>query len=162
MGYFLKNNINHNAHKDSGIEISVPLLDHVIVAGYGTFGVAVVEKLKEKNLDYVVVDYDIAKVEMGEKRKDRVVFGNIAQIAFLKKFRLQDARCVIIAIDNTSIVHAICETILKIAPNIDIIAKVDSQIEEIELQNLNVSSINTHTEIANLLVERAIKEKNNE
>lgn len=162
VGYFLKNNINHNAHKDSGIEISVPLLDHVIVAGYGTFGVAVVEKLKEKNLDYVAVDYDIAKVEMGEKRKDRVVFGNIAQIAFLKKFRLQDARCVIIAIDNTSIVHAICETILKIAPNIDIIAKVDSQIEEIELQNLNVSSINTRTEIANLLVERAIKEKNNE
>lgn len=159
VAYFLKKNINNNTHKDSNVEVSIPLLGHIVVAGYGTFGSAVVEKLKEKGMDYVAMDYDIAKVEMGEKKGDRVVFGNIAQTAFLNKFRLQDAKCVIIAIDNTSIVHAICETILKIAPNIDIIAKVDSQIEEVELQNLNVSSINTHTEIANILVQYAIKEK---
>ncbi|STP12745.1 glutathione-regulated potassium-efflux system protein [Helicobacter mustelae] len=158
--YFLKRHTHLGLHKDRGVEmVSVPLFNHVVVAGYGAFGEVVVEKLKEKNINYVAMDYDILKVEKGEKRKDRVVFGNITQNTFLEKFHLQDAKCLIIAIDNTSIIHAICNAVLKIAPNIDIIAKVDSQMQEEELRQLNVTSINTHVQIADLLVECAIKER---
>lgn len=140
-------------------EVNIPLLNHVVVAGYGAFGSAVVAELKAKNLDYIAIDSDITRVENGERNKDRVVFGDVTKKAFLEKFLLDEARCIIIAIDDVTTIHAVCESILEIAPKVDIIAKVDSEIQELELADLEVSSINSRSEIAKLLVGYATKAK---
>ena len=140
-------------------EVNIPLLNHVVVAGYGAFGSAVVAELKAKNLDYIAIDSDITRVENGERNKDRVVFGDVTKKAFLEKFLLDEARCIIIAIDDVTTIHAVCESILEIAPKVDIIAKVDSEIQELELADLEVSSINSRSEIAKLLVGYAAKAK---
>lgn len=140
-------------------EVNIPLLNHVVVAGYGVFGSAVVAELKAKNLDYIAIDSDITRVENGERNKDRVVFGDVTKKAFLEKFLLDEARCIIIAIDDVTTIHAVCESILEIAPKVDIIAKVDSEIQELELADLEVSSINSRSEIAKLLVGYAAKAK---
>ncbi|WP_233709911.1 MULTISPECIES: cation:proton antiporter domain-containing protein [unclassified Helicobacter] len=148
-----------NAYKGKKeVEVNIPLLDYVVVIGYGTFGSVVVKELKQKKVNYIAIDCDITKVEMGEKNKDRVIFGDISKKSFLKKFHFDEVKCIIIAIDNTSIVHTICEEILEIAPNIDIIARVDSELQEIELKDLNVVGVNTRSEIARLLVKYAIRE----
>ena len=140
-------------------EVNIPLLNHVVVAGYGAFGSAVVAELKAKNLDYIAIDSDITRVENGERNKDRVVFGDVTKKAFLEKFLLDEARCIIIAIDDVTTIHAVCESILEIAPKVDIIAKVDSEIQELELADLEVSSINSRSEIAKLLVGYVAKAK---
>ena len=140
-------------------EVNIPLLNHVVVAGYGAFGSAVVAELKAKSLDYIAIDSDITRVENGERNKDRVVFGDVTKKAFLEKFLLDEARCIIIAIDDVTTIHAVCESILEIAPKVDIIAKVDSEIQELELADLEVSSINSRSEIAKLLVGYAAKAK---
>lgn len=157
--FLLKKQGNRLAEKlEKEIEINIPLRDYVVVVGYGTFGSVVVKELKQRNIDYIAIDCDITKVELGEKNKDRVIFGDITKKTFLKKFHFNEVRCIIIAIDNTAIVHAICEEILEFAPNIDIIARVDSELQEIELKDLDVMSVNTRSEIAKLLVRYAIKE----
>ncbi|WP_257874524.1 NAD-binding protein [Helicobacter sp. 11S03491-1] len=127
--------------------------------GYGTFGVEVVNILKQNRARYLALDCNIAQVEMGEKAKDHVIFGNITQESFLEKLKLSVSRCIIITIDNTSIIKAICDRILEIAPNADIIAKVDSKIEEEELDKLHVSSINSKTEVGALLAQYALDKK---
>nr|WP_257874434.1 NAD-binding protein [Helicobacter sp. 11S02596-1] len=127
--------------------------------GYGTYGSEVVRILKQSGARYVAVDCNIAQVELGEKAKDNVIFGNITQERFLEKLKLESAKCVIITVDNTSIIKAICDRILGIAPGVDVIAKVDCKIEEEELDRLNVTSINSKREIAHLLAQYALNKK---
>lgn len=154
--YFLRKSIAEERQLEAKVEI--PLLNHILVVGYGSLGSSVVSELKQRGLDYVAIDRDITKVDMGEKRRDRVIFGDISKKSFLEKFHLDEASSVIIAIDDTSMIHVICEGILEIAPNIDIIAKVDSELQEIELKDLNVIGVNAQSEIAGLLVKYATKE----
>lgn len=155
--YFLRKNVTEERQVEAKIEI--PLLNHILVIGYGSLGSSVVENLKQIGLDYIAIDRDITKVDIGEKRGDRVIFGDISRKSFLEKLHLDEASGVIIAIDDTSTIHAICEGILEIAPNIDIIAKVDSELEEVELKDLNVVSVNAQSEIASLLIKYVTKEK---
>lgn len=154
--YFLRKSIAEERQLEAKVEI--PLLNHILVVGYGSLGSSVVSELKQRGLDYVAIDRDITKVDMGEKRRDRVIFGDISKKSFLEKFHLDEASSVIITIDDTSMIHVICEGILEIAPNIDIIAKVDSELQEIELKDLNVIGVNAQSEIAGLLVKYATKE----
>nr|WP_257874219.1 NAD-binding protein [Helicobacter sp. 13S00482-2] len=129
-----------------------------MVVGYGTYGVEVVNILKEHKARYLAVDYNIRQVEIGEKAKDNVIFGNITQENFLEKLKLDFAKCIIITIDNTSIIKVICDRILDLAPNANIIAKVDCKAEEEELEKLKVNSINSKTEIAVLLASYAFSD----
>ncbi|WP_343286806.1 cation:proton antiporter [Helicobacter sp. 12S02232-10] len=157
--YILAKHLNHGFQKDQKVQIPIPLQDHIIVVGYGTYGSEVVDILKQNNARYIAVDYNIAQVELGEKAKDNVIFGNIAQESFLEKLKLESAKCVIITVDNTSIIKAICDRILGIAPGVNLIAKVDCKIEEEELSRLNVNSINSKREIATLLAQYALNAK---
>ncbi|MDO7252860.1 NAD-binding protein [Helicobacter sp. faydin-H76] len=128
------------------------------MVGYGTYGVEVVNILKQNKARYVALDYNITQVEKGEKANDNVIFGNITQENFLEKLKLDLAKCVIITVDNTSIIKVICDRILDIAPNANIIAKVDSKAEEEELEKLKINSINSKTEIAVLLASYAFSD----
>ncbi|PAF54570.1 hypothetical protein BKH42_00190 [Helicobacter sp. 13S00482-2] len=156
--YLLKKNINYGLKKDESVQIPIPLENHIVVVGYGTYGVEVVNILKEHKARYLAVDYNIRQVEIGEKAKDNVIFGNITQENFLEKLKLDFAKCIIITIDNTSIIKVICDRILDLAPNANIIAKVDCKAEEEELEKLKVNSINSKTEIAVLLASYAFSD----
>lgn len=158
-GYILKKNVNSGLQKDEKVSLPIPLKNHIIVVGYGTFGIEVVKILKQGLTRYIAVDHNTAQVELGEKTGDNVIFGNIAQEKFLKKLKLDLTKYIIITIDNTSIIKAICDRILSIAPSAKIIAKVDCKSEEIELECLGVSSINSRQEIAALLVRHALDYK---
>lgn len=160
--YFLRKSTKNPVFKEGDLEMHIPLLGHIVVAGYGSFGQQVVSDLKKQGVDYVAMEYDISRVELGEKNRDRVVFGNITQKGFLEKFRLNEARCLIVAIDDWASTRLICQTVLEIAPKLDIIVKVDSIPQEEDLKAFKISSINTYKEISKCLVEHALKEKNNE
>lgn len=157
--YVLKKNINSGLQKDEKVSIPIPLRNHIIVVGYGTFGIEVVKILKQYRTRYVAIDHNTAQIELGEKAGDNVIFGNITQEKFLKKLKLDLTKYIIITIDNTSIIKAICDRILSIAPNAKIIAKVDCKSEENELQHLGVGSINSRREIATLLVQQVLNRK---
>nr|WP_257842598.1 NAD(P)-binding protein [Helicobacter sp. 13S00477-4] len=158
-GFILKKHINYGLKKDSGIPIPTTLTDYIIIVGYGTFGTEVAGILKQDHKPYLAIDYDTTKVILGEKIKDNVIFGNITQRNFLEKLNLENVKCIIITIDNTSIIKAICDRILDIVPNIRIIAKVDYETEEKELHKINVNSINSRHEIAMQLVRYATDDK---
>ncbi len=159
--YFLRKSSKNPILKED-LQVHIPLLNHIVVAGYGSFGQQVVEDLKRRGVDYVAMEYDISRVELGEKNRDRVVFGNITQKGFLEKFRFNEAKCLIVAIDDWASTRLICQTVLEIAPKLDIIVKVDSIPQEEDLRSFKISSINTYKEISKCLVEHALKEKDNE
>lgn len=129
---------------------------HIIVVGYGEFGVEVVDLLKENQQEYIAVDSDGERIELGLKRQDNVLYGNIKQLAFLKLLKPSKARCMILAIDDAKTIKDICDEVLDFDPNIPIIAKVDSREIQASLEGLNIISVNAHQEIAKILVQKAI------
>lgn len=134
------------------------LAQHVVVCGYGTFGQETVRYLKEAQIPYIAIDYNLSRVEEGNKKGDYVVFGNIAQTSILDKLNLSQALAVIIALDHTSRIQHICESILAKFPHCKIVAKVATEEEEEELRDLNLPLIiNEKREIARILSNAALK-----
>lgn len=132
--------------------------DHIVVCGYGTFGQETVRWLKEHNVGYVAVDYNLARVEKGLERGDNVIFGNVGQKSIIEHLSLRDSRAVIIAVDDTGHLKHICQVILEEAPECNIIAKVTTQEEEIELGDMKLHYvINEKKEIAKILAHSALK-----
>lgn len=132
--------------------------DHIVVCGYGTFGQETVRWLKEHNVGYVAVDYNLARVEKGLERGDNVIFGNVGQKSIIEHLSLRDSRAVIIAVDDTGHLKHICQVILEEAPECNIIAKVTTQEEEIELGDMKLHYvINEKKEIAKILAHSALE-----
>lgn len=133
-------------------------VQHVVVCGYGTFGQETVKYLKEAQIPYIAIDYNLSRVEEGNKKGDYVVFGNIAQTSILEKLNLSQSLAVIITLDHTSRIQHICESILAKFPHCKIIAKVATHEEEEELRDLNLPLIiNEKREIAKILSNAALK-----
>lgn len=156
--FILKQKIHKNLDKDRLSKIPADIQSgHIIVVGYGEFGAEVVDLLKKARKPYVAVDSDGERVELGLKLKARVVYGNIKQAEFLKLLKPSEAKCMILAIDNEEMIKDICDGVLDFDPLIPIIAKVDSKAMQESLEAIDVINFNSRTEIAKLLVQKAVE-----
>ncbi|WP_317372093.1 cation:proton antiporter [Helicobacter canis] len=156
--FVLKQKIRQSHPSDELTKIPSDLQSgHIIVVGYGEFGIEVVDLLKQAGKTYVAVDSDGERVELGLKLKDRVVYGNIKQVEFLKLLKPKEAQCMILAIDDAETIKDICDEVLDFDPHIPIIAKVDSREVQASLDAIDVINFNSRTEIAKLLVQKAVE-----
>ena len=156
--FVLKQKIRQSHPSDKLTKIPSDLQSgHIIVVGYGEFGIEVVDLLKQVGKTYVAVDSDGERVELGLKLKDRVVYGNIKQVEFLKLLKPKEAQCMILAIDDAETIKDICDEVLDFDPHIPIIAKVDSREVQASLDAIDVINFNSRTEIAKLLVQKAVE-----
>ena len=156
--FVLKQKIRQSHPSDELTKIPSDLQSgHIIVVGYGEFGIEVVDLLKQTGKNYVAVDSDGERVELGLKLKDRVVYGNIKQVEFLKLLKPKEAQCMILAIDDAETIKDICDEVLDFDPHIPIIAKVDSREVQASLDAIDVINFNSRTEIAKLLVQKAVE-----
>ena len=73
---------------------------HVIVAGFGVPGRAVVEKLHEAKVSYCIVELNRATVERCEKFGEHIIEGDVTAEATLRAAGIDRATLVIIAIPN--------------------------------------------------------------
>lgn len=137
---------------------NMPMMrNHIVVCGYGTFGQETVNWLKDHSVQYIAIDYNLSRVERGLAKGDNVMFGNVGQKSIIEQLNLEESRAVIVAVDNTSHIKNICEVILDKAPNCNIIAKVTTQEQEIELGDMKLHFvINEKKEIAKILAHAAL------
>lgn len=73
---------------------------HVIVAGFGVPGRAVVEILHEAKVSYCIVELNRATVERCEKFGEHIIEGDVTAEATLRDAGIERATLVIIAIPN--------------------------------------------------------------
>ena len=73
---------------------------HVIVAGFGVPGRAVVEMLHEIGVPYCIVELNRATVERCEKFGEHIIEGDVTAEATLREAGIERATLVIIAIPN--------------------------------------------------------------
>ena len=137
--------------------------DHIIVCGYGKLGQEIVYRLKKMNVNYLVLEHDINLVRLGQHRGEPVYFGNAAEKSILKKAFVEDARAVIIAINNEKKLILLCEILKSFEKNIKIVAKASDYDEKKLLKALEVKHIvNEGREAAKALLKVALEEGSTE
>jgi voltage-gated potassium channel Kch len=76
------------------------LSPHVIVAGFGVPGRAVVEMLHEANVSYCIVELNRSTVERCEKFGEHIIEGDVTAEATLREAGIERATLVVIAIPD--------------------------------------------------------------
>ncbi len=133
--------------------------DHIIVCGYGKLGQEIVYRLKKMNVNFIVLEHDINLVKLGQSRGEPVYFGNAAEKSILQKAFVEEAKAVIIAINNEKKLILLCEILKSFDKKIKIVAKASDYDEKKLLKSLHVNHIiNEGREAAKALLKVAFDE----
>jgi len=136
---------------------SAKVKGHIILIGYDKIGKRIARKLTKASLPYVAIDKQIELVKEGLKNGDNVIFGNAANKKVLESLNVEDASAVIITTLNEDHTHLIAENLLDINPNLNVIVLTDIEEEKEFYKNRNVYVIDKSKELAEKLIELALR-----
>jgi CPA2 family monovalent cation:H+ antiporter-2 len=112
------------------------------------------------NINYLVLEHDINLVKLGQSRGEPVYFGNAAEKSILKNAFVENAKAVIIAINNEKKLILLCEVLKSFDAPIKIVAKASDYDEKKLLKALQVKHIvNEGREAAKALLKVAMDEE---
>ena len=95
----------------------------IIVAGAGRMGGMVDLMLRTAGYDTTVVDYSIERLEELESFKVRTYFGDATQPSLLQAAGIENARLLIIALDDAEQISKLARHVLKVHPHVHIVAR---------------------------------------
>lgn len=96
---------------------------HVIVIGYGRVGQLISEMLERHNIPYIVIDADPAKVSAARKAGHPVYFGDSSTPTMLHACGIENARALVISIDNPKTAEQIVAITRSQRPELIIVAR---------------------------------------
>lgn len=132
--------------------------NHIIVCGYSTVGRFVAAKLKERGLDYVIIENSHKHVKKGLSRGEPIYLGDMSKAATAEVLHTENAAAVIVTLDNAEKKRLICETVLSINPDTTLIVKIATLEEKKMLEDLPISHIvDSKREVSNKLVDQAMQ-----
>jgi CPA2 family monovalent cation:H+ antiporter-2 len=138
--------------------VSSEVKNHIVVCGYGKLGQEVVYRLKKWEIPYLVIEHDIALVQLGRSRNEPVFFGNASHSNILKAASVHTCGAVIVAIHNEHKMRLICEAIKAYNPKINVVVRVSDFEEKKLMEALEVGHIvNEGRETAKALLHEALK-----
>ena len=95
----------------------------VIIAGFGRVGHLVASMLEEHNIPYLAVDADADLVSREVKAGSKVYYGDAANIEFLKRCGLAEARALAVTMDNQVRVDEVVRVARLLRADVKIIAR---------------------------------------
>jgi CPA2 family monovalent cation:H+ antiporter-2 len=132
--------------------------NHIIICGYGPLGRKVAAELKKQQVNYVILEHDIQRMEEGQKAGEPIFFANAANEEVLKHFNAKEACAVIVAVDNAKHLRLICEALDAVAPEANVVAKAKTRSEAELVVGLHVDHVVIESEeMAKLLVAEAMR-----
>ncbi|BAZ03649.1 cation:proton antiporter [Calothrix sp. NIES-3974] len=105
--------------------LSVPehISGHVVVAGYGRVGQVIVNILITQGYPVVVIENSEAGIQRLRMQKIPYIFGDADSELVLEKSHLNTAKALAIALPDPASTRILLSHALKIAPNLDVIAR---------------------------------------
>ncbi len=113
----------------------------VIIAGIGRFGQIVNRLVRSAGFDTVVVDNNLATVQMMRKFGFRGFFGDPTRPDLLKAAGLEDARVLVVAIDDKASAVKLVRFARKARPDLHIIARARDRVHVHELYDAGADDI---------------------
>jgi len=131
--------------------------DHVIVCGYSVVGKFVTKYLEDLDASFIVIDNSNKHVKEALHDGIECYLGDASKSSIVEALHVDKAAAIIVTLDNITKKRLICEAVLKVAKNANLIVKVVSLEEKEQLQDLDITTIvDGKVEVARVLVERMI------
>jgi monovalent cation:H+ antiporter-2, CPA2 family len=102
---------------------SIPLKDHVIIAGFGLNGRNVARALTAANIPYLVLEMNPETVRAERQKGIPIAYGDASQEAVLRHALIETARVVVIAISDAAATRRVVELVRRLNPGVYIIAR---------------------------------------
>nr|WP_297348040.1 monovalent cation:proton antiporter-2 (CPA2) family protein [uncultured Glaciecola sp.] len=111
----------------------------VIIAGFGRFGQITGRILAANSISFTAMDKDAEHIEFVRQFGNKVYFGDATRLELLKKAGIENARVLLVAIDNGEEITEVVKLVQYEFPNVKIIARARNRMHAIELSKLGVS-----------------------
>ena len=99
------------------------LKDHIIIVGFGINGRNVAKAAKIVDIPYIIVEMNIKTVQSEQKKGESIVYGDATNIHLLENLHIQDAKLLVIVINDFKTTDQIIQIARKLNPNLHIIAR---------------------------------------
>jgi CPA2 family monovalent cation:H+ antiporter-2 len=113
----------------------------VIIAGIGRFGQIVNRLVQSAGFETVVVDNDLATVQMMRKFGFRGFFGDPTRPDLLNAAGLEDAKILVVALDDRDAANKLVSYARKARPDLHIIARARDRVHVYELYDAGANDI---------------------
>jgi len=131
--------------------------NHVVVCGYSVIGKFVTKYLEDLDASFVVIDNSNKHVREALQDGVECYLGDVSKSSIIEALNIEKAAAIIVTLDNIAKKRLICESILKVTKNANLIVKVVSLEEKEQLADLDITTIvDGKMEVARVLVERMI------
>ncbi len=95
----------------------------VIIAGFGRFGQVVGRLLRMKNIPFTALEADHEQVDVIRRFGNKIYYGDASHLQLLRAARADQARFLVLAIDNVEASVRAAEMVRKHFPNLIILAR---------------------------------------
>jgi CPA2 family monovalent cation:H+ antiporter-2 len=117
------------------------LKDHVIIAGYGRVGRAVAQRLTAAGIAWVALDLDPHRVTQARRQGLQVHFGDADRPEILEAFAVEQARAVVVAVDNPKVALQLTALLHYVLPEIPILARAYDEAHAEELERAGATHV---------------------
>ncbi|MCH7738400.1 MAG: cation:proton antiporter [Chloroflexi bacterium] len=118
-----------------------PMQGHAIVCGLGRVGHLVADELIEHNVPVIGVDLDPYVVAEWKSLGRQVIHGSSDSETVLEAARVKDARLMVISVGDPIAAWLTAQHALRVAPDLDIVARVHWRDEGERFQGLGVQEV---------------------
>ena len=101
----------------------IKLRDHLIIIGFGINGRNVARAIKAVKIPYVIVEMNPDTVKTEREKGEPIFYGDATSEAILHNTNLNDARVVVVAINDPSAIRRITEVVRRHNPTVHMIVR---------------------------------------
>ena len=117
------------------------LKDHVIIAGYGRVGRAVAQRLTAAGITWVALDLDPHRVSQARRQGLQVHFGDADRPEILEAFAVEQARALVVAVDNPKVALQLTALLHYVLPELPILARAYDDAHAAELERAGAAHV---------------------
>ncbi len=132
--------------------------NHIIIAGFSTLGARVAAELKMREANFVIISDNLNHVLLARELGFMAYFGHLNKLPVLESLAADEAKAIILTVNDEYRQRLICEAILNFSKNARIIIKINSAEERKSMEDLSeLEFVDASIEISHLLVNHALE-----
>jgi glutathione-regulated potassium-efflux system ancillary protein KefC len=128
----------------------------VIIAGYGRVGQIVGRVLNMRAIPFTALDASPDAVDSVRKFGNKIYYGDATRLDLLRSAKAQDAKVLVVCVDEMEAALSIVRTAKKHFPNLKIYARARNRTHLLELRELGVEQIERETFASSIELARTV------
>ncbi|MBI1394019.1 MAG: potassium transporter TrkA [Alphaproteobacteria bacterium] len=127
---------------------------HVIIAGFGRMGQIISQVLQPAGVEVTAIDRNPSHIQNAERFGFKIYYGDASRLDVLLTAGAEDARAIILTMDDPDAVNEAVEALRARLPNAVILAVAHDRLHEIKLRPLNPTFVVRETMESSLVIAR--------